>query len=261
VSEEDVRGGLRDAVGDEPPLNFDPDTLVATARQQVTRRRALVAAGLTTVAVAVAAVAVPFALGRTPTTPAAAPPTSAPATTTEVEWPPPGVKPVEYTIDELGARGGELRSVLVDRVPEVLPAATDFEFGKFGGEAEGQYYEGQTSVNTHVSFTVKGQRYSLYVAVTAPGAVEDTPKTICAASGAHCRGVGEQDGGPLVAKTEDIGDATLWTVYHFRSTGAQVLVTAYNYDMASQVPPTYLPTIPVTLDQLTALVTDPALTL
>lgn len=274
MSEEDVRGGLRDAVADEPPLNFDPDALVATARQQVTRRRALLAAGMTTVAVAVAAVAVPVLLGRTQDTTVAAPPTSSvspsvsssvsssvsPATS-PVPWPPSGVETREYTTDELRSISDKLRSVLVSTVPAVLPAATDIEIGKFGGEAEGQYYDGQNSLNTHVSFTVKGERYSLYVAVTAPGGTENGPESMCAASGAYCREVDVVDGGPLVAKTEKLDDATLSSVHHFRVDGAQVQVTAYNYDMASQVPPTYLPTIPVSLDQLTKLVTNPALSL
>jgi hypothetical protein len=266
MSEEDVRGGLVDAVGDEPPLNFDPDVLVATARQQVTRRRALLAVGVTTVAVAVAAVAVPVVLGRTQHTQVGAPPavvsstSTAPPTTPSVGWPS-RVEPVLYTPDELRVIGDKLRSVLVRKVPQLLPGATAFEFGQFGGEAEGQYYEGQTSVNTHVSFTMKGERYSLYVDVTAPGGVEDGPKTICASTGADCRQVGVQDGGPLVAKTEVLDESILSTVYHFRVTGGQVLVTAYNYDMASRVPPTYLPVVPVTLDQLTALATDPELTM
>ncbi len=261
MSEEDVRDGLRDAVAGEPPLAFDPDGLVATARQMVTRRRALVAAGLTTVAVAVAAVAVPVVLGRTQDTRAAAPPTVTSSSTAATAWPPADVEPADHTADELRLRGTKMRTVLTSRLPEVLPTASTFDVGQFGGEAEGQYYEGQTSVNTHVSFSMEGKQYSLYIAVTAPGAVEDDPKSICAASGADCRHVGVRDGGPLVAKTETIGEATLSTVYHFRATGAQVLVTAYNYDMASQVPPTYLPTVPVSRDQLIALATDPALTL
>jgi len=112
-----------------------------------------------------------------------------------------------------------------------------------------------------VAYTLDGARYSLMVAVYAPGAITEPPSALCAASGAYCRDLGVDDGGPVVAKTEDIGTGTLSTVYHFRNTGAQVFVTAYSYDMTSQTPPVDNPTIPVTLDQLEGLATDPAFAL
>lgn len=263
MSEEDVRGGLREAVGDEPPLNFDPDALVVSARRQVTRRRALIAVGVATAAVVVAAVAVPVALGRTPTTPVADQP--APITTTvsskPEQWPPAGVDPVQYSVADLRFLGDKMRGVLQERVPALLADATEFEFGQFGGEAEGQYYEGQTEVGTHVSFTVDGSRYSLYVQVVAPGVPGFGPAAACADGEGYCKEVGARDGGRLVAKTIDLGDQNLTTVSHFRTTGTRVDVTAYNYDMAGRTVPKYLPTIPVTVEQLIELAADRGLTL
>jgi hypothetical protein len=257
MSESDVRTGLHDAVVDEPPLNFDPDALVAIAERQVRRRRALLGVGVATVAAAVAAVALPSALGRAPTQVSDGP-TSSVTPSSAAEWPP-NVPPAEYTVDELGLRGEQMRNRLRTAVPAVLPAASAIDYGAFGGEAEGQYYKGQLTVNTHVSFTVDGERYSVFVQVWAPGAEVETPAQVCAADHASCRDLGERDGGLLVAKSLDLGQETLSSVYHFRDTGALVSVTAYNYDMASDTTPTYLPTVPVTLDQLTRLATDPAL--
>jgi hypothetical protein len=59
MSEQELREGLRAAAADEPALAFDPDVLLARAKQEIRRRRALFGAGTATVAVAVAAVAVP----------------------------------------------------------------------------------------------------------------------------------------------------------------------------------------------------------
>lgn len=256
MSEEDVRVGLHDAVDGEPPLDFDPDALVASARHQVKRRRALVAAGVATMVVVAAAVAVPVALGRGETQ-VAQPPAS--STTSATTTSPSPVNPPYYTVNELVRRGKEMSTHLRAVVPKVLPEASDFDYGEFGGEATGDFHDGQMYLNAPVSFTVAGARYSLFVAVFAPGAPSMSRAEVCAASGAYCKRYGERDGGSLVITTTDLGDQTISTMYHFRASGGVVQIAAYNYDMASQTPPKYAPTIPVTLDQLTALATDPDL--
>ena len=215
MSEEDVREGLRAAVSDEPPLNFDPAVLVTTARQRATRRKALVAVGTATVAIAVAAVAIPATLGGG-TTPAAnqPPSTQAPATSTSVPatWPPSDVAAVDYTADQLRARGEEMRGHMKVVVPAVLPA-------------------------------------------WAPGVTELSPTTVCES---QCELLGERDDGTLVAKLENFdAGQKINTVYHFRNNGSIVQIAAYNYDMTGVQK--VLPTIPVTVDQLTRLAIDPKL--
>lgn len=254
MSEEDVRDGLRDAVVGEPPLDFDPDALVTTARQQVRRRRALLAAGVATVAVVAAAVAIPAALGRDGTR-VAAPPAS---TTTRSVTKSPSALPGHYTVADLRQRGQEMRAHLREVVPVVLPAASEFEYGEFGGEAAGEFYEGQTSVNAPVSFTIDHARYSLVVTVWTPDAPSMTPDEVCA-GGTGCKRLPDHDGDPVVLRTEDYGDQTISTLYHFRKDGGVVQVGAYNYDMASSGSQRYMSTIPVTLEQLTTLATDPDL--
>ena len=265
MSEEDVRDGLLDAVADEPPLRLDPDELVTTARRQV-RRRALAGVGVATVAVAVAAVAVPVLLGRDSgtTIPAAEQPnapatsqTTSPSPTTE-QWPPAGVKPAHYSTGELRDRGAEMRTHLIGALPSALPTASDFVVDEFGGEATGQFYEGQTSINAAITFTIDGKRYSIVVTSWAPGTAT-APMENCVAD---CRRLDDSANGPLYEQTEllDTG-GVIETVFHYRDTGAMVSIAAYNYDMTSQVPPTYHPSLPVTGAQLTALATDPSLEL
>jgi hypothetical protein len=265
MSEEDVRNGLLDAVANEPPLHFDPDELVATARRQ-DRRRALVAAGLATVAVAVAAVAVPAALGRgSGTTPVADRPTSTtqsptpssvPSTRPD-QWPPPGVEPGYRTIEELRQRGQEMTEHLRGSLPATLPSATDFVYGEFGGEAEGEFYPEQTSINAAITFTIDGKRYSIVITSWLPG-MAGSPAETCVA---NCHRLDDQAGGALYEQTDEMGQGVIETVFHFRDTGAMVSVAAYNYDMTSSVPPTYHPSLPVPLDQLVRVATDPELRL
>jgi hypothetical protein len=258
MSEEDVRGGLREAVADEPPLNLDPDALVAAARRSAGRRRALVAAGLATVAVVVAAVAVPAALRGAATNPAAEQPTATSSPAPTSEWPPSGVVVPTYSPDSLQRRAQQMGKHLVTAVPAAIPKAREFRFGQFGGEAEGSFYEGQTSVNAAVSFTIGRARYSIVVTSWVPGEWTSDPELVCAAA-TDCRRLDDHDGEPVTVHTKHLDQATLVTVSHFRATAGMVSVTAYNYDMASGKPAVYQPTNPVSLDQLTTLATDPEL--
>lgn len=258
MSEEDVRGGLLDAVADEPPLHFDPDELVASARRQV-RRRALVAAGVATVAVMAVAVAVPIALspGSGGTTPVADQPTKSTPSPTSAPWPPSGVEPRHFTPDELRQRGTEMSEHLRGALPATLPSASDFTFGEFGGEASGDFYEGQTSINAAFSFTIDGGRYSIVITSWAQGTA-GSPAATCVA---NCHRLDDQADGAAYEQSEELDEGFIETIYHYRDNGAMVSVAAYNYDMAGKTPPTYLPSIPMTRDQLVALATDPELEL
>jgi hypothetical protein len=256
MSEEDVREGLRAAVSDEPPLNFDPAVLVTTARQRATRRKALVAVGMATVAIAVAAVAIPAAFNGG-TTPAAnqPPSTQTSATTAPATWPPSDVAAVDYTADQLRTRGEEMRGHLKVVVPAVLPEASGVEVGEFGGEAAGEFFDGQNYENAPVTFSVGGARYSIFVTAWAPGVTDVSPTTVCES---RCEPLGERDDGILMAKSENFdAGQKINTVYHFRDNGGIVQIAAYNYDMTGVQK--VLPTIPVTLDQLMRLATDPKL--
>lgn len=253
MSEEDVRVGLHDAVADEPPLDFDPDSLVAKARHQATRRRSLMAAGAATVAVVVAAVAIPVMLGRG-STQVGQQPTSTPMPTERSQS---AAQPVVYSADDLRNRSQQMAVHLEQAVPAALPEASDITIGEFGGEASGEFYEGQKAVNAAISFSVDDARYSIAVTVWVPGSATELLDTMCA-GGDDCKHLGEQDGGSIVATTELLNDqGTISTVYHFRKNTSVVQIAAYNYDMTGT--PKYMPTIPVTLQQLTTLATDPEL--
>jgi hypothetical protein len=64
VSEQEIREGMLLAVWDEPPLDFDPDTLMRRVEQKKSRRRALVTVGVATAMIVVSAFALPGLLPR-----------------------------------------------------------------------------------------------------------------------------------------------------------------------------------------------------
>ena len=64
MSEQEIREGMLLAVWDEPPLHFDPDTLIRRVEQRKSRRRALVGVGVATAMIAVASFALPGLLPR-----------------------------------------------------------------------------------------------------------------------------------------------------------------------------------------------------
>lgn len=265
MSENDVRDGLRGALSGEPPLDFDPDALVDTVRKQV-RRRALLSVGVATVAVVAAAVAVPLALSgagegggvQVADRPAATgqanteSPTQAPQ---EIEWPPPGTEPVTYTAAELQVRATEMREHLAVALPTLLPDATDFEVGLFGGESEGAVADDQNYLNAFATFTLDGARFGLAVNVYAPGTSSESPAELCDRS--TCVDESAVDDGHVVTNSEDYGEAKIVSVHHFRDSGGSVFVSGYNYDPTSQTGPTYSTTIPVGADLLSTLATDP----
>jgi hypothetical protein len=254
MSEEDVRGGLWDAVADEPPLLLDTDALVATARQQTTRRRALIAVGAATIAVVVAAVAIPLALGRGTTTQVG----DQPASSASAEPSAQEAAPHRYGAEELRARSEEMAVHLREVVPVVLPEASRIDVDEFGGEATGEFYDGQTNVNTAITFTMNGSRYSMMVSMWVPGTPEVLLADLCPVDD-PCQLLGMDDGGEVRTQTYNHGEKMITTVYHLRTSGAVVSVAGYNYDLKGNGAQDHPPVGPVTLDQLTTLATDPEL--
>jgi hypothetical protein len=116
-------------------------------------------------------------------------------------------------------------------------------------------------VNAAISFTVAGARYSIVVNVWVAGVAEMSQSSVCGTDGVDCRQLGELLGGRLFTRTEDDGERVITTVYHFRYDGTVVSIAAYNYDMTGRTTPVYMPTIPVTTDQLGTLAADPKLVL
>src|SRR5262245_8450796 len=126
MSERELRDGLALAVAQEPPLSFDPDALVARARRESARRRALAGVGAATAVIAIAAVALPSLLRDTSHQESAAshPParTSTVAAAPQHVWPPAQIRVPNLNPGQLNQLGktwtSELRRVLATKAPE-----------------------------------------------------------------------------------------------------------------------------------------------
>ncbi|OLF13247.1 hypothetical protein [Actinophytocola xanthii] len=266
MTERDVREGLRSAVADEPPLDFDPDALVATARREARRRRALVSASLATVAVAVAAVAVPVVLGvsreQGDLTPGNRPVASSPVpgATERPSTPPASEAAREYTAEQLRRRGRQMQAELEDALREVLPGAVDVVIQPFGGEATGQVEDGQDYLTTFAAYTLAGERFALGVNAFTPGATD--VEQLCPTNAKRCEWLNESRTVFTVDEGVDPADPTLRivTVYSLRQDGSAVSVVGYNYDPTGRgaTRSTVLP-MPVSVEQLAKLAGNPGL--
>jgi hypothetical protein len=177
-------------------------------------------------------------------------------------WPPPNVVPAHYTAEQLTQRGAEMRAYLRTRFATVVPGATEVQPGVFGGEAVGSVSNGQRYLNAFTGFTLNGTRSAVDIWVSAPGATEvPLPAEECAhGTNPVCKAAQRPDGSWVVTKTEQISKEgmAILSVTHYRTSGAVVRATGYNYDPLSPSAPTV---IPVSAMQLTELAIDPALNL
>ncbi|MEJ2858596.1 MULTISPECIES: hypothetical protein [unclassified Saccharothrix] len=252
MSEAELRESLRAAVADEPPLNFDPDVLIARAETFRRRRRALVAVGVATFALIGTVLALPGVLTPRETVDAArvlttTAPTSAPAPASVESLPmtSPAVQPgegVKYL-------SGYLTKQVLQVVPGAIDAKADFSDTR---KLSAGYVTGYVYVFDKVGMT------SLTVElIVPPGAV--TRAAFCAP--ARCDPSRIQPDGSRVevatAGSAD-GEPASTVVAHFRTDGTVVMITGHPYD-AGRTGDTPAP--PLSPDQLITLATDPLLSL
>jgi len=275
VSEQDIRDGLQAAVWDEPPLNFDPDSLIARAEQITRRRRALVSVGTATAVLIATIVSLPllFAGANQSVQPAASAlsttPTSSSSSRPDLPWPPKGVKRASYDWAELGPRMLDVWPVLSGNLQRVVGNASDI--GVWKPDLKSDWHVRDSSipdvVNGPVSYSDDRGPASLDVTIAGSGAWTMTPNELCVQNGyaTSCESVGQKDGS-LVVKVECAQGANacavgLRSVYHYRLDGSVVAMTSTSNSLNEPGKVLRSDHIPLTFDQLTELVTEPALRL
>jgi len=172
-------------------------------------------------------------------------------------WPPPDAKQRHYTAAQLTARGAEMRAHLTTDFGRTVSGATDVSVEEFGGESTGAVADGQNYLNSFTGYARNGVHSAVAVAVFSPG---DGPSPSQACSEGSCSVQQLTAGDRLVITKIDAGNgAEIVTVTHYRTDGAVVAVSGYNYDPTAKTAMQPQPSMPVTIDQLTKLATDPAL--
>ncbi|TDQ05384.1 hypothetical protein [Labedaea rhizosphaerae] len=264
MSEQELRDGLAALVVDEPPLNFDPDALMANADAAARRRRTLVGVSGATVVIAAAAVALPITLRgvgnpNAQTTPGAVVTTTAGAP--GFVWPPAHNKVPALTVEQVEQTAHKLQTEARRAFPRAVPTATEVGVDLFAGEAEGDYHAGQLNLNGAVHFATAQGRAAVDIEVNAGASTPSPGKTCVHESDATCKIMPQQDGTVLVVTRWGQDQLQVLTVRHFRPDGVVVAVSGYNADTFLPKPTPYLPRIPVTEKQLVALATDKGLTM
>lgn len=258
MSEADLREGLRAAVGDEPPLHFDPDELIQRAQHERKRRRALVAVALVTVALTGSALALPGVLERRAAVDAAS---GQVLTTTVSPEPSPRAEPLPTTVPPSttvtrSAAGvtSFLSGYLTGRFAEVVPGSKVTAV---------QVNEVLDADPVHFSAIVRfidgiGTSGAV-VRLIAPSGREPFDRFCaefeCVEAQRHRDGTRLATGSTVnQTATAEVSRA----VANQRADGSVVQVTAYGYDPG---PGSELGDVALTVDQLVRLATDPNLAL
>ncbi len=245
MSEAELRERLRDAVADEPPLDFDPDALICRAQTVRRRRWTLAAAGVATAALTASVLLLPGALTPRETSDALS---ESVLTTT-----PSAVAPTTYRTK---ATLPPLADYITKRFEEVVPgvAGVRTEFLDVGAPKPAPGY-----LIANVYFTDRVGSGVVEVRFVGSDLVPDA-KVLC--SKYKCDAMWEQEDGSVVeyamGNSADPG-MVVYTVAHFRTDGSVVEVVARNSDASS--PGRLRPGLPVTPVQMVELVTDPVISL
>lgn len=248
MSEQEIREGMLLAVWDEPPLDFDPDRLIRRAEQKKSRRRALVTVGVATAMIVVSAFALPGLLPRNPDGSQLASEGQSTASTT------PTLSAME--------RERRIGDALVNRLKKTRPDLKDV-VGSFGWKGSSflpeapiqRYKPNSDDLYGFVYFTDAIGPTALLV--TTGEAV--TPDEMCHEGAMFCRDVQQRDGTVVTEAQFQQGPEVVKAV-SMRKLGdgkRAVVISSYSHNPATMNG--YRQTIPVGVDVLTALVTDPAI--
>lgn len=260
MSEADLREGLRAAVGDEPPLDFDADELIRRGRHVRRRRRALVAVAVATLALTGTVLALPGVLEQrrgvdaasgsvltTTASPALSPRSEPLPTTLPTTVAPATTAPVSTT----GAKSF-LSGYLTGRFAEVVPGS------KVTAVQVSEVLDADpVHFSAIVQFIDRVGPSGALVRLTAPSA-RDPFDRFC--DEVDCDEPQRRADGTRLA-TGATGDPATKVVVsravvHQRADGSVVQVTAYRYDPGRG---SELPEVALTVDQLVRLATDPNL--
>ncbi|MFS8098257.1 hypothetical protein LFM09_14065 [Lentzea alba] len=247
MSEQEIREGMLLAVWDEPPLDFDPDALMRRVEQKKSRRRALVAVGVATAMIAVASLALPGLLPRDRDGQLA----SEAQTNTSA--------PPSESAEKKAQRIGDK---LAERLGLTMPTLTDV----YGGLYPGRLHYGTSTTSAPPSKELESE-FTGYLYLTDSigptslrvegGRLEFTSKSFC--SGAiSCRELPQRDGSTVIeAEFSDGGpDLTRSEVVRKFQSGYAARIVSYNLNPATGSG--LRQTVPVRVEVLTTLVTDPA---
>lgn len=249
MSEQEIREGMLLAVWDEPPLDFDPDTLIKRVEQKKSRRRALVTVGVATAMIAVASFALPGLLPRNPDGSQLASEGQSTVSTT----------PSASLFERQRKIGDALTGRLQKTRPDLKELYASFEGWKGTVFLPAQPLQpvSRDSDDMYGFVYLTDSIGPTALLVTTGSAV--APTRLCVTGAIFCREVPQQDGS-VVTEAEFQQGPEIVKAVSMRTFGdgkRAVVISSYSHNPASGNG--YRQTIPVGVEVLTALVTDPAI--
>jgi hypothetical protein len=262
---------MKQAVWDEPPLDFDPDTFMARAEQLTKRRRALMSVGVATALIIATVATLPAFLvggrGRTDAAGSVTATTTAAPTSVDFPWPPNSAARRNHTFEEdqpfliqmwVNVLSPGLQRQGVDPATIGTWSPT---FQHTGNERAGSISDVLLGSVAYIGSTGPAM---LDVTIAGVGAWEPSPDRMCARAkpgDAKCDVIKKSDGSVVV--TMEVGgnkpsNGAFYsgerTVYHYRLDGSVVAMTSRTQFIDSNSFETTR--IPLTFDQLISLATD-----
>jgi hypothetical protein len=246
VSEQEIREGMLLAVWDEPPLDFDPDTLIRRVEQKKSRRRALVGVGVATAMIAVVSLALPGLLPRGNDGQLASDnPTSSSA---------PPSEPVQKKAQRIG---DQLAEKLLLKMPNLKDVYGNFQPGLYAYQPSSPTIPpsepNDPELSGFVYLTDDVGPTSLQVILTRNRSIE---KYICIGA-TTCRDVPQKDGSSVTEAefAEGQQDITRSVTLRKFPSGYYAQISSFNTNPATSRG--LRQAVPVRVDVLTTLVTDP----
>ncbi|MDX3657500.1 hypothetical protein PV646_09320 [Streptomyces sp. ID05-26A] len=247
MSEQEIREGMLLAVWDEPPLDFDPDTLIRRVEQKKSRRRALVTVGVATAMIAVASFSLPGLLPRDQDARLGAETqSSVPATPT-------------VDVERKARRIGDVLAASVERMTGHKDVYASFRTGSLRYPPYTSTTEtkrpGDPDYSGYLGFTDMIGPTALEVVA---GKNQESSKVYCQGASA-CRDVTQGDGTVVteIERTEGSELTASMAVRTFQN-GYTVRISSYNYNPTTGQG--LRQSVPVRVPVLTALVMDPSIT-
>jgi hypothetical protein len=272
VSEQDLRDCMKQAVWDEPPLDFDPDSFMARAEQLTRRRRALMSVGVATALIIATVATVPalFVSGRNRVDTAnsvTATATSAP-TPADLPWPPSDANRRNHRYEE---DQPELETMWVNVLSPALQreGAEVGSIGPWSPIYQPMAFQRDGSFSDVLSGTVSyvgpNGPAQLTITIAGVGSWEPSPAKLCTmikANNTTCESIKRPDGSAVVTMevaSNKSGSASGYysgerSVYHYRLDGSVVVMTSRPQFTGSNTYET--DQLPLAFSQLTDLATN-----
>jgi hypothetical protein len=239
------------AVWDEPPLDFDPDKLIRRVEQKKSRRRALVGVGVATAMIVVTSLALPGLLPRDGDAQLGSPGQSTTPSSTRTLTP----------YERERRIGDGLVTKLIKTRPELTEVYASFNWRGTAIKPEAplqQMRQGPDSIDLYGFVYFQDSIGPTALLVTTGSAVSQSQ--LCSTGAILCRDVPQGDGSVVTEAEFQEGPDIVKAVSMRRlaNSSRAVVISSYSHNPASSAG--YRKTVPLGVDVLTALVTDPAIT-